>query len=59
MKNFSSLLKDLDEILKKYNPVNYNLLMPPLPKNEMNMFLEKLGIDDENVRLLFGMEKME
>ncbi len=50
MKKFTSLLDELDEALMKYNPINYSTLMPPLPKNEMNFFLRKLGNDDEHVR---------
>ena len=53
MKDLPILLKELDAVLKQYNPINYSKLLPPLPKKEMDAFLEKLGIDDDDIRDIF------
>ena len=39
MNNFKTLLEQFDAALRKYNPVNYTKLQPPLPKKEINRYL--------------------
>lgn len=53
MKQLQSLLKEFDDILKKYNPVNYEMLQNPLSKKEITEYLKKIEIDDRNFELLF------
>jgi hypothetical protein len=45
------LLKDFDEILKAYNFKNYEKLNQP--SHQIDLYLEKLGIDDSDLKLLY------
>lgn len=49
MSNILTLTQRLDALLREYNPVNYHKLQPPLPDDEIKSYLQKIGIDDENI----------
>lgn len=53
MSKINELINRLDALLKQHNPVNYNRLQPPLPDEEIKSYLEKIGIDDDNVFALY------
>jgi hypothetical protein len=48
-----ALFKTLDKTLRKYNPVNYAKLQAPLPGFKIDEILEKLGIDDADLKSVF------
>ena len=53
MNSFKLLLEKFDVTLRKYNLDNYKKLQPPLPENEIDNYLNELGVKDENFKLLF------
>jgi len=52
--NFENLLTKFEETLKKYNPRNYEKLQPPLPDEQINYYLDKLHLNNPEMKLLFG-----
>lgn len=53
MKPLELLLNEFDEILRKYNPVNYERLYPPLVESELDTLLKKLKIKNEDFTTLY------
>ena len=53
MKTFKSLLAELDAVLRKYNPIEYKKLQPPLSDEEIEKKLSELGINNPNVKAFF------
>ena len=53
MNSFKLLLEKFDVTLRKYNLDNYKKLQPPLPENEIDNYLNELGVKNENFKLLF------
>lgn len=53
MVTFESLLQEFEETLRKYNPLEYEKLQPPLRDKEIEESLVELGISDENIKGLF------
>jgi hypothetical protein len=53
MDTFKKLLQRFDSALQKYNPKNYVKLQPPLPKNEVEIFLKRLRISHPDVQALY------
>ena len=47
------LLEELDSTLRKYNKIEYEKLLPPLPDNEIDNYFDELGVNDENVKALY------
>jgi hypothetical protein len=54
MNSFKRLLLQLDEALQKYNPFNYKKLQDPLPSREIDEYMNKLEVDDENFKMLYA-----
>lgn len=54
MNSFKSLLAKFDSTLQKYNPVNYKKLQDPLTEKEIDQYLKRLGVDDQNFKLLYS-----
>jgi hypothetical protein len=54
MEPFNVLLARLDSVLKKFNPVNYERLYPPLPPERLSAVFGQLECDDEDMRTLFS-----
>ncbi len=50
MASFQSLLQVFDVTLQKYNPINYAALKPPLPKKEVEVYMESWGVKDKNLK---------
>jgi len=53
MKSLELLLKEFDEVLRKYNPVNYERLYPPLSELDLEIILKNLKIKSEDFRTLY------
>jgi hypothetical protein len=53
MKNINILMLEFDDVLKKYNPENYNKLQPPLKKNQITESLKSINLADTNFGALF------
>lgn len=51
--NIKKLIKELEETLAEYSPETLALFNPPLPKNEVVAFFDKLGVYDENLIELY------
>jgi hypothetical protein len=54
MNSLKTLLNKLDSTLQKYNSVNYKKLQAPLPEKEIDQYLKRLGVDDQNFKLLYS-----
>jgi hypothetical protein len=53
MKNINVLINKFDTVLKKYNPVNYQKMQPPLSKAQINEYLMSIKLFDVNIAALF------
>jgi hypothetical protein len=53
MHSIKILLEELDQILQEHNQDNYKKLKVSLPDTEINYYLKKLGINDQNFELFF------
>jgi hypothetical protein len=50
----AQLIAQLDATLRKHNLNNYAKLQAPLPEDEIAAYFERLGIDDADLRALYG-----
>jgi hypothetical protein len=53
MLEFKKILEKFDKTLQKYNPQNYAKLQPPLPTQEIDIFLDKLNLTHPDFRMLY------
>jgi hypothetical protein len=48
-----NLLQKLDSTLRAYNPINHAKLKQPLPEKEIENYMSKLQVNNEDFKLLF------
>ncbi len=53
MRELNKLIKEFEATLKKYNLLNYEKLYNPLPEENLNNYLNQLGINDTRFKELF------
>ncbi len=53
MKDFNKLVKELDVVLKKFNPINYNKLQVPIEQKTLKILLNNIFVNDEDIFNLF------
>jgi hypothetical protein len=53
MNDFKQQLDKFDLVLRKYNRPNYDKMQAPLEKSELDFYLNRLGLNDNNIRTLF------